>query len=231
MRYAMGVILLLLLCGWSAAEVTIDGPATAEDREIAEFAPKGDTSGPSAFQWRVYDSKNSIVTGKNLKVRGNVLEFVGMPGTYTVELVAAVYDDKAKKNSLVLVRQPFTVTGPPVPPLPPDPLPAALQAAYTADADAKKADSLKSLAALYRQGVNTADNAKLATWGDLVGVMHTASAALLPITAIAGVRKAIAADLATSVGTDGAAELTAEMRAKVKATFTRIATALENIKP
>lgn len=159
---------------------------------------------------------------------------VGQAGTYTLSAYGALGDqvtDIVSCTVTIATPAPPTPPVPPNPPPPTDPFSQAVQAAYTAETDAQKASEVAALASLYKTAATTTVNdTTLATLGDLFQVMQTASAGLLPATAIPGVRKVIGTEITAALGTTATTPLDAAMRAKAGAEFSKIATALGAVK-
>lgn len=119
-------LLLLPLC-FVSAEVKISGDTKAKVYEFVRLQamPEDTTAG---YTWKVYDKERKRISAKSAWVKDGKLVFVAQPGTYTVELVAFRYDEKAKR---VIVEEAETVvtiegTGPTPPgpdPKPPEPDP------------------------------------------------------------------------------------------------------------
>lgn len=118
---------------------------------------------------------------------------------------------------------------PPPPPAPSDPLYPVLQGLYAADSGATKAQDVKKLAALYQVGVTACDDPSLKSLGNLNAKMRDASAKILPDSAaLKGVRTRVAQELA-ALGTSPVAPLTAELRAKAKGLFIRLAAIMNSL--
>lgn len=164
---------------------------------------------------------------------GKAASFAGPAGQYRVLVTTA---DATYRLKLVVAGPPQPMPpGPTPPPIPPptppaDPLVLKLTAAFALDtrpAAAKESDRL-DLVELYRQAADLAGKAEVATTAGLVARIQAASKAL-GIDGLVDVRRAIAAELAASLGTDDA-PLTADSRAKAAAVFGRIKAALEAVK-
>jgi hypothetical protein len=117
---------------------------------------------------------------------------------------------------------------PPAPPQPPaDPLAAKLKAAFDGDSSAQKKEQAKDLAALYRQAAKLANDAGVATAGDLLGRVKAASATLVGADALKAVRNAVGGELAAILPTDD--PLTDAQRASAAALFAKLATILDTL--
>lgn len=119
----------------------------------------------------------------------------------------------------------------PTPPNPVDPLTVSLQTAFAAEADPSKVAQVGIYAALFRNAATTTvPDITLKTTGDLKGVLVTARKALLPDTAIPKIRRVVADEMDTVLGTDPNTALDAATRSKCAAEFNHIATALGGLK-
>lgn len=118
----------------------------------------------------------------------------------------------------------------PTPPAPPvDPFVAKLQAAYNLDTRAAnlKATDLADLVELYRQGALLAADTSVATTGDLKARV-SAAAQKLVVAGLTDLRKAIGTEVAAVLPVD--VPLTTELRTTAAAEFTKISTALKQLK-
>ena len=127
---------------------------------------------------------------------------------------------------------PAPVPPAPPPPAPVDPFVAALQRAYTAEADTQKAARKTNLAALYRQGAKVALDPAVTTWGQLFDAMDRAakSPAVDVAGKLAGMQGVIGAELQKQLSTDRAQPLNTGGRALAEKQFDRVAQALEQVK-
>jgi hypothetical protein len=116
---------------------------------------------------------------------------------------------------------------PPLPPAPTDPMAPALLAAWAGETDPNRHQQAKLLAGLYRQGATIANDPKLATAKDLLGVMQQARMALMPDTALLRLRTAIGQELLKVLPTDPAAPMDAQTRANAANIFARVALIVE----
>ncbi|MBX3397480.1 MAG: hypothetical protein KF873_01955 [Gemmataceae bacterium] len=154
----------------------------------------------------------------------------GGEASRTVVVVGDAPPDPKKPDPV----KPDPVKPDPVKPEPPKPDPVAelrvkLQAAYTADGSAAKAESLKALVELYRQaGPIAADPAIVSTLA-LAKRLQTISASLVQPGQLAGVRSAIAEQLGATLGQKDA-PLTPELRTAAADLFARIHKALGEVK-
>lgn len=161
-------------------------------------------------------------------------------GTYVIALYT-VGDKTGGTITIITVVDPAppvtpvppTPPAPPLPPLPTDAFSVSIQAAYTADTDANKANSVAQLAALYRQmSTNVTSDTSLKTFGDVFTDLSAASAALdksgsLLKAAIPKTRAAVGARLTTSIGSKGS---TAIDRTFASVELATVATALEAVR-
>lgn len=152
--------------------------------------------------------------------------------------VIAVADGKLVRTVIVVGNAPDPGPNPKPPdPMPPvDELTKRLQAAYTADAGATKADDLKTLIELYSQAVTFAAKPDLATADDLFSAVRKAAGLLLPDNAdgtrrLAAVRRIIAEELVIVLPTDPDAALTPAVRKAAAEAFGRYARALAGVVP
>ena len=116
---------------------------------------------------------------------------------------------------------------PPKPPEPADPLRAKLRAAYDADpADAaQKRTHARDLAALYRQAAKLAQDAAVATSGELLGRVRDAAGTLIGADALRECRRCVGAELGALLPTDDA--LAPDQRKAAADLFTRLAAILD----
>jgi hypothetical protein len=119
----------------------------------------------------------------------------------------------------------------PKPPAPPEPssLGKRFQAEYEKDArqlDKRRMD-LADLIELYKQAADLAADTTVTSTGQLVGRVRDASR-VLGIDGLADLRRAIAAELIAALPSDE--PLTAALRTKAAETFTRIRSALQEVK-
>jgi len=119
---------------------------------------------------------------------------------------------------------------PPAPPVPPVPVPPddpfypTLRAAWEQISDPGRTSQRNLLASLYRQAAaETVRDPNLKTIGDLYAVLKRATAGLLPDTALASVRQAIAAELAAKLLTKADAPLDPATRETCAKQFARMA--------
>ncbi len=162
------------------------------------------------------DSKTAVVTGT-------------VPGSY--RLLAYTSDASGPTPPAVCtvtVGTPAPPT-PPGPPTPTDPFSQAVQAAYTSCPDPAKATRIKDFAALYRQAsTTTVNDPTLVDTSALLAVLIKARQALMPDTALPGVRKVVGTELNKTLAKPQA--LDATTRPLVGKLFAQVATALEGVK-
>lgn len=176
-------------------------------------------SGVSAFPSEFLRDPRAFV----LPVRGLAA------GKYTfVAVAASKTGEQASGAFSVVVGEPPAPPGPPPDPGPgpTDPFEAAVREAYTAAPDPP---AKSSLAALYRQGAQTASLPAVATWGQLFDAMKTAAQTLGVAGKLPAVQRAVAAELAKTLPVARAAALDAAGRDAAAREFRRVAAALEGI--
>jgi hypothetical protein len=121
---------------------------------------------------------------------------------------------------------------PPPTPVPPSPLTAKFQAAYTADpatATTKSGQKIL-LQGLYEAMVDHAKLTTIATAGALLADLKTVAGQMIAPNSLVELRKVIAAEIASSIGTDAQAKLDPDLRGKAVDAFTRIAKSLSEVK-
>lgn len=159
------------------------------------------------------------------------------PGEYILTALVAVADDVVQVDCIL------TVEGAPLPPQPnpnpnpnpPQPAPdavfaAKLQALYTAETAGGKAGHKALLIELYQQCSTIARSDQGKTLDDLMNQLTTASRALIPATALVGIRQEIAAWLAKTLPVDRKAAMDAVTVAKVASAFDTLAMILQGVK-
>jgi hypothetical protein len=211
----------LLIAAESAIAAEVKAPAKVSG-ETGDFVLIQATTTPanSPVKWVALSKGLKVLPAAMLKDPTACVVTSFTPGTY--KLLAYTGDSTGPS-------EPVTVTVVLTGAVPTDGLLADLQDAYTADADAVKATSLPLLAALYRQAEAAVDDPATTTTAELLATLKTASASLLPATALAAERKVISAYLQTALGTTSST-LDAATRAKVKAAFQAVATAIAGVK-
>lgn len=152
------------------------------------------------------------------------------PGKYRVLAYTGNADGPSEPAVCVVIVGTPEPPPPPPPPDPSDPLLAELQRLYTAEASPDKAKHKASLVALYHQAVTLSADPSLKTMADLLGVVRSASANLLPADALLSVRRKIGDWLNTEIGTDPAGEMTPALRQKAAAAFGKMAKTLEALR-
>lgn len=166
----------------------------------------------------------------------NIVYFNGPAGTYHITaLVQTVKDNKVVNKKYKAV----VVIGTPTPPSPPEPPPAPkpvdqftkdIQTAFTAETAPDKALNTQKLASLYRVSAkSTVTDKSITTYGQLFDTMKIASVAMLPESAIPGVRKVIGARINPQFGAASKA-LDDASRTKLVSEFNAIADALSSAK-
>ncbi len=228
----VAAILAVLLVGGSAwADLKITGEMKVPEHRIVRLTATGDIDG-AALIWDL--DREDVADVEEI---GGRLLFAGPPGVYKVKLRAIRTKDG--KTSAETARATVTVGSappvppgpiPPVPPGPETPLVKDLRAAYQADLSPVKAQHLANLAAVYREVATKTNSADLKTAGDLLTVLRTAVASLVPADGLVAVRKRIAAEVSASLPTDPTVALDSPTRAKAAEVFSRVASSLEVIK-
>jgi hypothetical protein len=201
------------------------------EHKIVRLTATGDTDG-AALIWDL--DREDVADVEEI---GGRLLFAGPPGVYKIKLRAIRVKDG--KTSAETARATVTIgTAPPAPPGPNPPIPPGpetqlvkdLRAAYQADVSPLKAQHLANLAAVYREVATKTNSADLKTAGDLLTVLRTAVASLVPPDGLLAVRKRIGVEVSASLPTDPAVALDSATRAKAADVFTRVASALEMAK-
>ncbi|VTS08547.1 hypothetical protein [Tuwongella immobilis] len=150
-------------------------------------------------------------------------------GTYKIVAYTAKGDIPSEPAVCVVTVGNPTPPAPPTPPTPTpptDPLAAELRALLAADSSPEKGKHVEALCELYRQAQVTADDPAVGTAGALAEILKRSSAALVPSTALIGVRKRVSEVLGESLPSNPAERLTAESRTRAKAAFARAQKAL-----
>ena len=232
--WAAALLAVLLLGGTALADLKITGELKVSENRLVRLAAAGDVDG-AALIWDV--DREDVA---DIEEVGGRLIFAGPAGTYKVKLRAIRSKDgkttaETARATVVIGSGPPVPPGPvpPVPPVPPGPesvLVKDLRAAYAADTGPLKAQQVASLAAVYREVASKTTSADLKTAGDLLSVLRTAVASLVPPDALVGLRKRIGTELSASLPTDPAAVLDSVTRQKAAEVFGRVASALEVIK-
>lgn len=95
----LAIALAFFACLPAFAEIKIEGDTSTKLNRFVELKANGLAPG-SACLWRVYDPTGKRLTdAKQIKVYDGGVLFVGPGGTYRVELLAASYDEKTKRQS------------------------------------------------------------------------------------------------------------------------------------
>jgi hypothetical protein len=171
--------------------------------------------------------------------------------TFSGKFVHVVKAAKGSKGGLArLVVVPDTVGGwkarvvkqiqvgpvvPPVPipvdpPVPSDPLAAAVQAAYTAETDPAKSTQLALLTEVFTQGSTDIVMAPtVKTTADLFAKMLAVRKAVIPDTALTKVRAVVDADIIAVIGKT-VVPMDATMQAKAKAEFAKLGQILSGVR-
>lgn len=232
MRLVLSLILLALAATAHAAAPELKVPAEVKGQPGSFLVVRADTPA-KVVKWYCPDPGLSLFPSDLLSDKKTAVVVGQKPGRYRLVAFAAQGDEPSDPAVCVLVigdAPPPTPPGPTPPTPPDDPLAKDLAAAYAADQGADREKHLASLVELYRQAPTLASDASLKTTGDLLGVLRNASGTLLPQGALPATRQRIAAYLAGELGTDAAAELTAPLRQKATAAFSRVRAALEAVR-
>jgi hypothetical protein len=159
----------------------------------------------------------------------------GPAGVYEFRIEGTKSDIYAETKCVVFVGQPGPPGPPdprppgPLPPKPTDPLFDALVKAYAADPSPQKRDQLGTLISVYRTASDAALNdTSIASSGDLFEKLRTVSKLMLGDAALRPLREVLAVENAKTFSAD--APLDAELRAKARAHFARLAGLLEAMK-
>ncbi len=211
-----------------AAPLKINGPTQVDVYKIVDLAPDGVGTEDVVF-WDIAEEAQA-----DIRERGQNLSFTGPPGAYHIKVhVIPVKDGKIigpASTQRVVVTIGGTPPGPGPGPGPADPLTKSLQAGYDLDTDADKTTSLALLRAVYAglpplvptSGVT--NNATAAAW--LKRVIENPNGGLPPAK-VANLRRAIAADLVSALGTDPTASVDL---VKFAAELTKIGQALQGVR-
>jgi hypothetical protein len=131
----------------------------------------------------------------------------------------------------VLARRSIEVGGgvdPPPPPPPVDPLTRAFQVAYDAEADPQKPILVRQLAEVLRAAAALVNSAS--TTGQLVKAVKDTADAKLGAGKLPGVRTAVGEHLNRTLGTDDVV-LTPELKGRIGSEYSKVASALEGVRP
>lgn len=163
-------------------------------------------------------------------IAGRISDIDKQTAELAKQRAALVGDLRTELKRIADVVEKLNLNGPaPVPPVPVDPLRAKLQAAY--DADPAPVASRKSqaldLAALYRQAAALAQDATVATAGDLLTRVRDAGKTLVGADALKGIRTVAGAELGALLPTD--VPLTADQRTAAAALFAKLASTIEEV--
>lgn len=221
-------VLLFAAAIAAAAPPEVKLPAEAKGQPGAFVVVRAETAG-KAVRWYAPDPGLSLFPSDLLADRKVAIVVGSKPGRYRLVAWTAAGDEPSEPAICVIQIGDPPPPGP-TPPVPPDdPLAVDLARLYAADTTPDKAKHLGSLVELYRQaGTLTADTG-LKTLGDLLAILRSASASLLPPEALLPLRKRIAEHCSADLGTDAGAELTTAMRQKAATCFGHTRTALEGI--
>lgn len=154
-------------------------------------------------------------------------------GRYTV-LAWTVHDGKptGAAECVVTFGAPGPDPDPPGPdPVPVDPLVKEMQAAYTADTGATKADSLKALHGFYVGLVGLAGRSTAKTWGDLFDETKDAAKAAGISGKLMGMQAILQKELQAAVPVKRDEPLTEQGKATAANVFRKLATAIGQVKP
>ncbi|VTS05331.1 hypothetical protein [Tuwongella immobilis] len=228
MRTLLAALVLSLLGGHVRAEPLIELPRELKGqpgrliRLSAKTAPEC-----KIVRWLVASEDADVIPlGDDGK---SAIFSAATSGTYKIVAYTAKGDIPSEPAVCsITVGQP-TPPAPPTPPrpVPPtDPLAAELRALLAADSSSEKSKHVESLCELYRQAQLTADDPAVGTAGALAEILKRSSAALVPSTALIGVRKRVSEVLGESLPSNPAERLTAESRTRAKAAFARVQKAL-----
>ncbi len=222
---------LCLLALAAPPELTLPKEVVGEPGAFVRV--KAATTGKTV-KWLALDAGLNVFPTDLLKDTRTAVVTAGRAGRYRLLAVTAAADELSDPAVCVVVIGDAPPPGPgpgpgPDPPPPTDPLARAVQAAYAAETESDRATSVKSLAALYRQGVEVLP--KVDTVGALFKTLQTAAATLKVAGKVVGVQKVIQGELRAALPTAASTKLTPELRARAADVFGKVAKALESVRP
>lgn len=224
MRHALAVCCALVYAAPVAAEPVLTLPATVQAR-------------PGRFVVIEAGGDGKLIRWVSLSPEADVLPYLerqalfvaAAPGEYRVLAYTAV-GDTPSPPAFCVVR--VAAPAPPVPPTPPVPpdtsLVSDLKAALEADTGEDKVSQVRLLIVLYRDAVRFSATPEILNTADLAARLKAAANALLPASALPGVRKRLSAETVRVLG-DASTPLTPEVRARAADLFARLARALEEV--
>ncbi len=194
--------------------------------------------GAKTVRWHSPDRCLKLFPSDLLKNSLTAVVHTGKPGKYKLIAWTAAGDEPSDAAVCTVVIEgdgpdppkPPAPPGPTPPPVPPDPLAAELLRLYQGDQNPQKAEHLKALVSLYQQAARMTDDVGIETVGDLLRVVRSAAANLMPADALPALRRRLADHLNTALELDPAAKLTADRRAFAAALFLSVAKKLESLK-
>jgi hypothetical protein len=231
MRTLTAILVTLALAPPAGAD-PIELPAEVKG-EVGDFLTIQAKTAGKVVLWVLLDDPKGLklFPGDLLKDSRTAVVIGRKPGKYRLQAITAVGD--VPSHAICTV----TIEGEPAPPKPPspppsDPLAQKLQAAFTADATpaALKAGQKVLLQGLYEAAAQHAQDPTIATTGALLDDLKKTAAAMLAPSALVECRKAIAAEIAVTLGTDPATKLDGPTREKAVTLFTSIARALAAVR-
>jgi len=224
---------LLFVASCALADVPLTLPKEVKGRPGEFLVIRAETSCP-AVRFVLLDTGPNLFPADLLKDPKVCVLFSLRPGTYRVLAYTAKGDEPSMPVIVhVLIEGDEPPPPPPTPPAPADPLAAQFQAAYSADkeAEATKRSQLTNLVGLYQAIAELAlDTNHFKNLGDVLTDLQKTARAMIRVDALIEVRKLIAAEVNTTLGTNPGIVLDATMRPRTADCFTRIAKALERVK-
>lgn len=229
MRHPILVGLALLGAAQAAPAQSVKLPAEVRGQPAAFVVVRAETD-CAELRWVPMDPGLSLLPPELLKDSRSAV-VMAPAGRYRLLGYGAKGDRASEPAVCIILIGDAPPPGPgPAPPSPPDAFTKSLQDAYAAEADPQKATHKARLAELYRQaGQTTVHDAALRTAGALFDKLTAARKALLPDTALVGVRQVVARELTATMPARPEAELTPEVRQKAAEVFARIARALGEV--
>ena len=229
MRAVILSVLLFAAPLWAGPLLTLPKEVKGEPgaflRVVAETPGK-------VVKWRPVDPGLNLFPVDLLKDTKVAVVVALKPGRYRLQAVTALADEPSDIVETTVIVGDAPDPGPdpgPNPPEPTDPLAKTLKTLYVATADPKKAEYVKALASVYKQGGGFLDSEGIATAGDLYGKLASVSGAMMPRQAIQSIRDQIAVELKKALPTNAETQLTADHRKAAKALFGKLATILEGL--
>jgi hypothetical protein len=217
------------------ADPAVKLPAEVKGEPGDFVTVRAETDG-KVVRWYAVDPGLKLFPVELLKDTRTAVVVGRVPGKYRLLAYTAAGDVPSEPAVVVILIEgpsPGPAPGPgPTPPGPgpSDPLAQALAAAWAQEPPATRAGHRDTLAALYRQGADTARQENLKTVGELLAVLKSASAALLPADALPAVRKAVSEHLRAKLPTDAAAPLDPATRELCAGEFRKVAAVLEGLR-